>query len=290
MTIDIVRRRTLLSVAAIPFLPACASIDPEPTLAPRFAALERDLQGRLGVAALDTANGRLIAHRADERFAMCSTFKMMASAAVLARSVADPNFLLQKVRYTKDDLVTYSPVTEKHTGDGMTLEELCAATMITSDNTAANLILRQIGGPEGLTRFARGIDDQQFRLDRLETELNSAIPGDPRDTTTPRAMMQSLRALVLGNALPPAQRQKLKQWMIDCETGGKTIRAGVPAHWVVGEKTGSGGYGSRNDIGVAWPPGRGAVVMAIYTTRDEKGAASRDDIVAAAARIVAGRM
>ncbi len=287
MTIDSSRRRALLTIAAVPLLPACATGAADRALHDRLTILEHDLKGRLGVAAIDTGKGRVITYRGDERFAMCSTFKMMASAAVLARSVTDPQLLGRRVKYARADLVAYSPVTEKHIDDGMTLAELCASTMIFSDNSAANFILDQIGGPEGLTRFARSLGDEAFRLDRRETELNTAIPGDPRDTTTPRAMLLSLQKLVLGNALPPSQRQQLKDWLIACATGAKTIRAGVPGDWTVGDKTGSGGYGSRNDIGVLWPKGRAPIVLAIYTTQTVKNASSRDDIVAAAARIVA---
>jgi beta-lactamase class A len=288
MKIELSRRRALLALAALPLLPACAAPGADPALQSRFAALEQDLGGRLGVAAIDTGSGKLVTWRADERFAMCSTFKMMACGAVLARSVNEPALLAKRIPIAGGDLVPHSPVTEKHLADGMTLEQLCAATMITSDNAAANLILRELGGPAGLTQFARGIGDNTFRLDRYETELNSAMEGDLRDTSTPRAMMRSLQALVLGSALPPLQCKQLKDWLVACETGNQTIRAGVPADWVVGNRTGAGGFGSRNDIGIVWPPGRAPIVMAIFTVRRERGSAARHDIVAAAARIVAG--
>lgn len=287
MTFDAARRRALLTVATLPLLPACTTLITTPAVTGRFEALEKDLGGRLGVAAMDCASGKVIAYRADERFAMCSTFKMMAGSAILARSVGDPGLLNRRIGFTAADLVTYSPVTEKRVDSGMTLEELCASTIIVSDNAAANLILRELGGPEGLTRFARSIGDHAFRLDRYETALNSAIEGDPRDTTTPRAMMQSLRKLVVGEALPEAQRRKLTDWLVACETGGQTIRAGVPASWTVGNKTGSGGFGSRNDVGVLWPPGRAPIAVAIYTVQRSQDSTARNDIVAAAARVVA---
>jgi beta-lactamase class A len=286
MTTNLTRRRALLSVATLPLLPACVIGNTSRVLQDRFATLEQALQGRLGVAAFDPLNRKWITYRSEERFALCSTFKMMASAAVLARSVTEPQLLASRIHYSEMDLVTYSPVTEKHVVDGMTVEELCAATMIYSDNCAGNLLLDQLGGPAALTRFARNIGDKEFRLDRRETELNTAIPGDPRDTTTPRAMALSLQSLVLGNSLPHAERQKLKEWLLACATGGKTIRAGVPSDWTIGNKTGSGGFGSRNDIGILWSRSRPPIVLAVYTTQHKKDASSRDDVVAAAARIV----
>lgn len=288
MTFNPSRRIVLHAVAALPLLhlSGCASVFTQPETNARFAALEADLNGRLGVYALDTGTGRSIGYRQHERFAMCSTFKAVAAAAILARGATEPGFLQKRIRYTKADLVTYSPVTEKHLDDGMTLEELSAATVIYSDNSAANLMLREIGGPEGLTRYARSIGDSVFRLDRWETELNTAIAGDPRDTTTPTAMTATLNRLVVGGALPPRERQLLTGWLVACATGAARIRAGVPAGWKVGDKTGTGGFGSANDIGVIWPEGRAPIVLSIFTVRDEKDGKARNDIVAAATRVV----
>lgn len=288
MTFDSSRRRVLTGLSTIPLfhLAGCASTAIDAGTSARFAALERDLDGRLGVFALDAGSGKTIGYRQDERFALLSTFKPIAAAAILARAAVEPEFLQTRVRYTKADLVTYSPVTEKHLDDGMTLEDICAAAVIHSDNAAGNLMLRQIGGPEGLTRYARSLGDGKFRLDRWETELNSAIEGDPRDTTTPAAMAATLRTLVLGNALPPRERQRLTGWLIACATGAARIRAGVPSHWKVGEKTGTGGFGSGNDVGVIWPESRAPIVLSIYTVRKGKDSKARNDILAAATRIV----
>lgn len=285
------RRIVLAALTSLPvyYLSGCAHAGEAATQA-GFAALEKDLDGRLGVSALDTGSGRTLGYRQHERFPLCSTFKLVAAAAVLARDAEEPGFLQRHVPYTKDDLIVYSPVTERHVRAGMTLEQLCAATVIHSDNAAGNLILRQIGGPEGLTRFARSIGDPMFRLDRWETELNTALPGDPRDTTTPAAMTATLNALVLGGVLPGSGRDLLTRWMIDCATGAARIRAGVPAGWKVGDKTGTGGYGSANDVGVIWPEGRAPIVLSVYTVRDEKDSKARSDIVAAATRLVAGRL
>lgn len=280
MTHSALRRTLLLALAATPFTRASATPMP-PDL--RLVRLEAASGGRLGVAALNTADGRQLLHRADERFPFCSTFKMMLSAAVLAR---EPSVLQQRIRYDKGELVAHSPITEKNLDDGMTIEALCAATIQYSDNTAANLLIRHLGGPEAVTAFARTIGDRQFRLDRMETELNSAIPGDPRDTTTPAAMMESLHKLALGDALPPAKREMLADWLIGNTTGATRIRAGVPSSWRVGDKTGAGSHGTVNDIAVLWPPGKAPIVLAVYLTQPGKDDAIRPEILGQAAKIV----
>nr|5GLA_A Chain A, Beta-lactamase [Burkholderia thailandensis]5GLA_B Chain B, Beta-lactamase [Burkholderia thailandensis]5GLB_A Chain A, Beta-lactamase [Burkholderia thailandensis] len=259
--------------------------------------LESTFDGRLGFVALDTATGARIAHRADERFPFCSTFKTMLSAAVLARSAGDAALLQRRIPYAKRDLVRYSPITEKHVGAGMTVAELCAATLQYSDNTAANLLIALLGGPQAVTAYARSIGDATFRLDRRETELNTAIPGDERDTTTipgderdtttPAAMAASVRRLLVGDALGTAQRAQLNAWMLGNKTGDARIRAGVPAGWRVADKTGTGDYGTGNDIGVAYPPDRAPIVFVVYTTMRSRNAQARDDVIASAARIAA---
>jgi beta-lactamase class A len=211
---------------------------------------------------------------------MCSTFKLLVASSILAR---EPDLLHKRIRYAKEDLVAHAPITEQHLADGMTNAELCAATMRLSDNPAANLLMKQVGGPAGITAYARSIGDEVFRLDRWETELNSATPGDPRDTTTPLAMMRTLQKLALGDALAPAKRQLLVDWMLSSTTGAERIRAGVPADWKVADKTGAGGHGSTNTIAVLWPPGKAPIVIAVYFTQSPK---QRNDVVAAAARAV----
>lgn len=200
----------------------------------------------------------------------------------------------QRIKYQQRDLVTYSPITEQYVKDGMTVAAICAAAMQYSDNTASNLLMKILGGPRAVTAFARSIGDspkerlrqRQFRLDRWETALNSSIPGDRRDTSTLNAMGQSLQRLALGNALEPHLQAQLQAWLRGNTTGAARIRAGVPADWQVGDKTGTGDYGTANDIAVLWPPRRSPVVVAIYTTQGEKDAKARNDIVASAARIV----
>ncbi|WP_175755477.1 PEN family class A beta-lactamase, Bcc-type [Burkholderia cepacia] len=251
-----------------------------------LAELESSVGGRLGVCAIDTASGRVIEHRADERFPFCSTFKAMLSAAVLAQSVARPALLQQRVTYTRADLVDYSPVSEKHVGEGMTVAALCEAAIQYSDNSAANLLMKLLGGPSAVTAYARSIGDDTFRLDRWETELNTALPGDLRDTTTPAAMAASMRVLMVGDALPAAQRAQLVAWMRGNKVGDKRLRAGVPAGWTVGDKTGTGDYGTTNDAGVVWSPSRAPIAVAVYYTQARADARSKDDVIASVARIV----
>ena len=278
------RRAVLVGAAAGPWLGACTAFG---NSADSLAALETDTGGRLGVMALDTASGRQVAHRAQERFALCSTFKVLAAAAVLRDGTAS---LGQRVRYRREDLVTYSPVTGKHVTEGMTVGELCAAALQYSDNTAGNLLIDRLGGPAAVTAYARSIGDASFRLDRRETELNTAIPGDPRDTGTPGSMARNLQRLLLGDALPPAGRAQLEAWMRGNTTGATRIRAGVPGGWAVADKTGAGDYGVVNDIGIAWPPDRAPIVLAIYFTQERKDAPMRSEVVAAAARIAVDRL
>ncbi|KVW90527.1 PEN family class A beta-lactamase, Bcc-type [Burkholderia cepacia] len=251
-----------------------------------LAELESSVGGRLGVCAIDTASGRVIEHRADERFPFCSTFKAMLSAAVLAQSVERPALLQQRVTYTRADLVNYSPVSEKHVGEGMTVAALCEAAIQYSDNSAANLLMKLLGGPAAVTAYARSIGDDTFRLDRWETELNTALPGDLRDTTTPAAMAASMRVLMVGDALPAAQRAQLVAWMRGNKVGDKRLRAGVPAGWTVGDKTGTGDYGTTNDAGVVWLPSRVPIAVAVYYTQTRADARSKDDVIASVARIV----
>ena len=247
----------------------------------RFAALEVRSGGRIGVAGLDTGSGATVSHRADERFPLCSTFKLLAAAAILKRSATERGLLEQRVAYGADDLVAYSPVTSLHAGAGMTVAELCAAALQYSDNTAANQMIRLLGGPSEVTAFARSAGDRAFRLDRWETALNTAVPGDARDTSTPQSMMDDLRHATLGTLLDAPERAQLVNWMTGCMTGMKRIRAAAPAGSVVADKTGSGDNGTANDVAVIWPAGRAPLVLAIYTTA---GQHASDDLVAAVAK------
>jgi beta-lactamase class A len=260
------------------------------TLTEELARIGEKSGGRLGVSVLDTRDGSVAGHRADERFAMCSTFKALAAAAVLARVDAGKEHLDHRIRYEAKHLVTYSPVTEKNVATGMTLGELCEAAITLSDNTAGNLLLANIGGPEGFTAYMRSLGDQVTRLDRIETELNEAAPGDPRDTTTPAAMTANLRKLVLGEALSSKSRERLKAWLIANKTGDTRIRAGVPSGWIVGDKTGTGGRGTNNDVGIIWPPGRPPVILSVYLTETSASFEARNAIIAEVASTVAGAL
>ena len=255
----------------------------------RWREIEVSVAGRLGVAVLDTATGELTGHRLDERFAMCSTFKFVAAAMVLARVDAGQERLDRRVVVTRADLLKYAPVTSKHVGGaGMTVAELCEAAITVSDNTAANMLLASAGGPAAVTAFARGAGDKVTRLDRTEPTLNEAVPGDPRDTSTPRAMAQTLRKVMLGDVLSDAGRAQLVQWMAANTTGGKRLRAGVPFDWRVADKTGTGRLGTTNDIGVAWPPGRAPLVLVTYLTECTAPEDAREAALASVARSVAG--
>jgi beta-lactamase class A len=256
-------------------------------LASTFARIEKEASGRLGVAVLDTQTGMRSGYRENERFPMCSTFKLLAAAAILRRVDAGTEHLTRRVRYEAKDLVTYSPVTEKHTAGGMTLAQLCDAAVTLSDNTASNLLLTAIGGPTGITALARSLGDPVTRLDRIEPELNEAKPDDPRDTTSPAAMTANLRALVVGDALSAASRDQLTAWLAANKTGDTRLRARLPAGWRVGDKTGTGGNGSNNDVGVLWSPGRAPILVSAYLTETAAPPEQRDAAIAAVGRAVA---
>ena len=275
-----IARRTLLAVPLLS-LPAFAD-----DAAASLRALEQRHGGRLGVAMLDTAGGRRVAYRGDERFPMCSTFKFLATALMLARVDRGEERLDRRIVFSKSDLVTYSPATSEYAGPaGMTVEAICAAAMTLSDNTAGNLMLASFGGPEGLTAFVRTLGDPVTRLDRIETALNEGTPGDPRDTTSPLAMLGTMQKLVAGDALSAASRESLIGWPVANKTGDKRLRAGMPASWRVGDKTGTGGNGSANDIAVAWPPGRAPVFVTVYYTGSTISDEARSAVIAEAGRI-----
>ncbi len=243
--------------------------------------------GRLGVTLLDTGTGQRVGQRMDERFPMCSTFKVLASGAVLQGVDVGKENLSRRIYFSETDLVAHSPETQKHVGPhGMTVAELCKAAITLSDNTAGNLLLASIGGPQGLTAFVRGLGDDMTRLDRAETALNEALPGDPRDTTTPNAMASDLRALVLDGMLSAESRAQLAGWLAANTTGGKRLRAGLPAAWRVGDKTGSGERGTANDVAVIWPPDRAPFIVTAYLTGATASADRQNAVIAAVGRAV----
>ena len=253
----------------------------------RILSIEQRTGARIGLAALDTGSGKRLDYRSEERFPMCSTFKLLATAAVLNRVDEKQDRLDRFIRYAAKDILEYAPITKEHLKDGgMTLGGLCAAAIEQSDNTAGNLLLDTIGGPVGLTNFARSVGDEMTRLDRKEPELNSAIPGDERDTTTPAAMCSDMQRIVLGNALSESSRHQLEDWLQHNETGPLMIRAGVPKTWTVGDKTGRGANGATNDIAVIRPLGSAPILIAIYSIGATAPADDRAAAIAEAARAV----
>jgi beta-lactamase class A len=250
-------------------------------------AIETSTGGRLGVATLDTGGTLAIDYNADQRFAMCSTFKFLAAAASLKRVDDKADHLDRIVSYGEADLLEYAPVTRRHVEDGgMMLAALCAAAIEYSDNTAANLLLREMGGPPALTRFAQSIGDPVTRLDRTEPTLNEAIPGDPRDTTSPAAMLADMRKILLGNVLRADSRAQLDAWLAANTTGDKRLRAGLPPDWQVGDKTGTGN-GAFGDLAIIRPPGRQPILAVVYIAESKLSAAERDKPFADVGEVIA---
>ena len=251
-----------------------------------FAALERGVGGRLGVAALDTAGGTRVSYRADERFPMCSTFKLPLVAAVLQRVDAGQEQLGRHVTYDQAAVLEYAPTTSQHVGDGLSVEKLCEASIVVSDNTAANLLLETLGGPPGLTRFLRSIGDVTSRLDRNEPLLNTAIEGDERDTTTPSAMLASMNELLLGRVLSAASRERLQEWLVATKTGGNRLRAGLPPGFRAGDKTGTGENGATNDVAIAWPKAKPPLLITAYSVGSSATTERLSEMLASAARLI----
>ena len=255
-----------------------------------LAQLEKENNGRLGVAVLDTGSNESSGHRTDERFAMCSTFKMLLAAAVLERVDSGKESLARRIPIPATGLLPHSPATQEHAGSSMPILELCAAIVTLSDNTAANLLLASIDGPAGITRFARSLGDNVTRLDRIEVSLNEALPGDPRDTTSPAAMVANMQKLILGNKLSAASREQLTGWMIANKTGDERLRAGITSGWRVGDKTGSNGENTTNDIAIIWPPRQAPVLVAAYLTACAGSEAKRNAVLAQVGRLVAASL
>jgi beta-lactamase class A len=277
---------------------AWAKSPPSPALALKaraieaeLASIEKGVEGRLGVAIHDMQTGLQAGHRSSERFPMCSTFKLMLAASVLARVDSRQENLDRRIVFGQDRVEQYAPVTGRHVGaPGMTVAELCDAAVTMSDNTAANVLLDTIGGPSGLTAFMRRLGDTVTRLDRTEPTLNTAIPGDLRDTTTPIAMLGSMRDVLLDDALSPTSRAQLLAWGIGNRVGDARLRAGVPRDWRVADKTGTGEHGTTNDIGILWQQERAPVLVTVYLTETHAPATAREAAIAEVARSIARYM
>jgi len=299
-----VSRRTLLIGGAVVALAGCAKVDPDdggaasattrpPTTTPdragpkivkadaAFAALENQFGARLGVWALNTAKSTAVAYNADQRFAYCSTHKVFSSAAVLKNN---PIAALDSVvHYTAADVVSNSPITQAHVDSGMSVRALCEAAIRASDNTAANLLFSQLGGTGGLQSLLGSLGDTTTKVSRLEPEMNEANPGDTQDTTTPQAWGSDLQKVVLGDVLPADKRAILVDWMVGNAATARLIRAAAPGDWKVADKSGSGEYGTRNDIAVLWPPGGDPIVMVVMSSRPNKDDKSDDTVISKAA-------
>ncbi|HVI51066.1 MAG TPA: class A beta-lactamase [Candidatus Sulfotelmatobacter sp.] len=278
------RRRFLTASAAL--LGLAGTAQAEERLEARFAAIEAACGGRLGVA-VRIGRGPVAGYRLNEFFPMCSTSKLLMTGAILARVDLGQERLERSIAIRPEDRVEYAPIGEKHVNGSLTLEELCEAAMTVSDNIAANLILKTLGGPQTVTAFARSIGDGRTRLDRMEPDLNSVPHGDTRDSTTPAAMLKTLRTLALGDSLSPASRQRMRNWLIACRTGDERLRAGIPKDWIIGDKTGTwtgNGAATSNDVAVAWRPDGQTVAITAYLTDCPAPAAVRNAALANVAR------
>ncbi|WP_407120552.1 class A beta-lactamase [Bradyrhizobium sp. STM 3561] len=254
------RRSLLVSLCCMAASPALAAEAP-----PELETYERESGGRVGLYAQNLVNGKKLAWRADERFVMCSTFKASLAACVLGRVDRGEEQLAAMIPYGQADLLEYAPVARENLAAGkMSVGEMCKAIVELSDNTCANLLLARIGGPAALTGFWRSLGDTTSRLDHDEPELNRSPPGNPQDTTTPAAMANNLRRLVLGEALSAQSRVQLTEWMVNCKTGANRLRGGLPAGWKIGDKTGYNGKDAAGDIAVAWPKPDTPVLITAY--------------------------
>lgn len=287
------RRSLLIGGGVLAALAACAEkptladpVMPMPPVEDRLAALEHRFGAFVGVYAENLDTGRSVAHRADDPFAMCSTFKAYAGGRVLQKAAAGELNLTDAVTIDRSDILPYSPVTETRVDQTMTIEELCVAAVQLSDNAAANWLLRIIGGPSRITDFARTLGDDRTRLDRWEPELNSAMPGDLRDTSTPRAIGSGFRAMLTGEALGAPQRRTLDEWLRGNETS--SMRAGLPPGWTTADKTGSGDYATANDVGIAYGPDGQRLLLAFMTRTqsDDPDAATLRPLVGELATVV----
>lgn len=278
---------TLAITLPATFVRPSAAASADDPVAGAARQIETRLGARVGLMVVDTQTGRQWQYKAGERFAMASTFKALACAALLDAGEAA---LSRSMPIKAGDILSHAPVTSKRVGESMTAGALCEATLRTSDNTAANLVLATIGGPKRVTSFLRSVGDTVTRLDRMEPMLNEAKPGDPRDTTTPEAMARSIGDLLLGDALAPDPRSQLRGWMEANAVADGLLRAGVPKDWRVADRTGAGGHGTRGIVAVMWPPGRKPVVAAIYLTETEANLATRDAAIADLGRVIAAEV
>ncbi|MFJ9146519.1 class A beta-lactamase [Streptomyces sp. NPDC102270] len=284
-------RRALLAAGTATVLTGTTAYAAEDAVGTRLRALEERYDARLGVFAHHLTARRSVRYRADERFPMCSVFKALAAAAVLRDLDRDGEVLARRIHYTEDDLVIPgSDQTEAHLAEGMTIAELAEVAITYSDNTAGNLLLRELGGPTAITRFARSLGDRITRLDRWEPELNTAEPWRHTDTTSPYAIGRTYGRLVLGDALDRRDRELLTHWLLSNTTSVDRFHAGLPKTWTVADKTGGGSYGTNNDVGVVWTGAGDPIVLSVLSTMPAQDAVRVDALVADAAAVVAGAL
>lgn len=285
---------TLISTTTMPLALAASNSsmqlisESSATYQAKFAQLESSANGRLGIMAINTANNQQLEYRGNELFPFCSTGKVMVVGAILKASESNPQLMQRQLHYSKQDTESsgYAPITGQHIKDGMSVSALSQAVIAYSDNGAMNQLLQLLGGPQAITSYARSLGDDKFNLVRTEPQLNTAIPNDKRDTTSPVAMALSLQKLSLGTALDKKQQLQLQEWLKANTTGNKRIRAGVPKDWIVGDKTGTGSYGTTNDVAVIWPPQAKPIVLVVYFTQNKKDAKPNDQVIAQATKIV----
>lgn len=249
----------------------------------KFSQLENEFDAQIGVYAIDTGSNETIEYKPEERFAFASTYKALAAAILLQQNSLED--LKEVITYTEEDLVTYSPITEKHVDTGMTLLELSEAAVRFSDNTAGNLLFEALGGPKGFEKALREIGDNVTQADRFEPDLNYFTPEDTRDTSTPKALATSLQAFAVSDLLSDDKHELFTDWLKGNATGDTLIRAGAPEGWEVGDKSGAGGYGTRNDIAVVWPPDRAPIVITILSKHNTEDAEYDDTLISRAAEI-----
>lgn len=281
-------------VAMVVFLLSCgqptlqaSQFDEGEILNLTFARLENDHQAKIGVYALDTESNKTVSYHADDRFAYCSTSKVLMVGAVLRQESLEG--IKKTVTYTQKDILSYAPITAKYVETGMTLEEICSAALRVSDNTAANLLLAHIGGIDGFKMSLRQIGDMVTEPSRNEPMLNEAVPGDWRDTSTPHQLAVDFQSYILGDVLTAEKKNILVSWMSGNKNTDTLIRAGMQTDWIVADKSGTGGYGTRNDVAIITPPGRKPIILAILTTHNDKNAKADDQLLAEIARIIGER-
>ncbi|MGI9280766.1 MAG: class A beta-lactamase [Endozoicomonas sp.] len=246
----------------------------------KVIALEKRLDARIGVSIYEVSTKKGWSYKGNQRFPLMSTFKTLACAKLMNDADNNKLSLNSATTVTKEMLVTYSPVTAKQVGKNISLEKACEATMLTSDNTAANIVLEHIGGPSELTNFLRSTGDSVSRLDRIETKLNEGKPGDLRDTTTPEAIVQTLNQLVFGNVLSEPSKNQLKQWMIENQVADGLLRSVLPDGWSIADRTGAGGYGSRGIAAIVWPEYKPPFIVSIYITETDSSFDARNSAIA----------